>query len=204
MQYPQFRQELLSMMEEDQRSIRAYAKAYRDATRASIELRRQIRDNTKRRIVRVLQILQIISVPTVEKVGWDGSQAISVLALHAQLADMKLVLAAFKKAQRVGRGLVYFEAIPYLTDRVLITERKKQKYGTQWMLGSDGKFFLPPVVDFAHLNDRRMALGLGRSRRPISLIDAIPGSARREEATRGDQRQPTDDEYREFLNQSLV
>lgn len=206
MHYPKYRHELLRMLEEDQQEIRQCSKAYRRGPRSAetYALRDQFVISSNRRLSRVLEILGDIKGPTIGNVGADGSQAISVFALHARLSQMKTILSSFERSYRKDPDSVYYESIPSLTDRILIIERKKQRFGTQWMLGADGKFFLPIVEDFARMNDRRAAYGLGKSKHPIDLTNGIPKhEPPRPETQRGDQRAPTEQEYEDFAYDSL-
>jgi hypothetical protein len=206
MRYPRFRIELLSMLEEDQQEVRACSKKYRRGPRtvSTYDVRDRFIIRSQERVKRTEEILDEIGAPTIENVGADGSQAISVLALHARLSDMKKILASFEASYKKGPASVYHEAIPSLTDRILLIERKKQRFGTQWMLGADGKFFLPPVEDFEHLSQRRAAHGLGKSMHPIDLTDGVPEhEPPRPETRASDQRPPTEREYQDFVYGSL-
>ncbi len=152
----------------------------------------------------MLAILEEIGEPTIDNIGADGSQAISVLALHSRLSIMKRVLRAFEACYDQDPASVYHEAIPSLTDRVLIIERKEQHFGTQWMLGADGKFFLPTVEDFARMNQRRAAHGLGKAKHPVDLTYGVPKrKPSRPDTHERDQRPPTQEEYDAYIRGSL-
>lgn len=143
----------------------------------------------------MMEILDKIGMPTTENIGDDGSQAVSVIAIHSRLSIMKKVLDLFEKCYEKDPRSVYHEAIPSLTDWVLILEHKKQKFGTQWMMGADGKFFLPPVEDFKNINSRRAAYGLGKARRPRDLTYGVPKGPLPPETQENDQRAPSHAEY---------
>jgi hypothetical protein len=206
MQHPESRNELLAILENDQREVRACSKAYKRAPKTAVtrDIKQQLMLHSQERTKRMLQILDEIGAPTTGNVGADGSQAISVLALHSQLSVMKEVLDLFEKSYEKDPGSVYLGAIPSLADRILVIERRRQRFGTQWMLGADGKFFLPPVEDFEHLNQRRAVYGLGKSRHPIDLTNGVPEyEPPRLETLESDQRPPTDQEYKDFVYGSL-
>jgi hypothetical protein len=113
-------------------------------------------------------------------------------------------LQLFKQSYNKNPGSVYNEAIPSLEDRVLIIEGKKQKFGTQWMLGKDGKFFLLPVEDFPNMNKRRAIYGMGKSRHPLDLTDGVPEKEPFRPYTKEtDQRAPTKEEYEDYVYGSL-
>lgn len=193
---------MLELLAEDQQEVRAYSKlskAHTDATTIS-DARWRLLHHSQERAKRMLEILETISAPTIENVGADGSQAISVIALHSRLSVMKEVLSSFEKSHRRDHDSVYYEAIPSLIDRISIFERRRQKFGTQWMLGADGRFFLPPVETFERMNERRVAHGLGKSKRPVDLTYGGPrrGSSRPETRS-SDQRPLTNDEYGDYV-----
>jgi hypothetical protein len=206
MQYPSIREELLTLLAADQGEVREYATLYRSAPYAADmwDLRERFLLRSRERAKRIQEILDEIGTPTIANVGADGSQAISVLALHAQLSDMKRVLRSFRESYQKDPYSVYHEAIPSLTDRVLIIQRKQQRFGTQWILGSDGKFFLAPVRDFAHMNERRAKYGLGISTYPVDLTHGSPEQQLPRLRTRKrDQRPLTEQQYQDFVYGSL-
>src|SRR5689334_14107848 len=112
MRYPNYRSELLSMLEEDQREVRSYSRMYRRARKATDtqDMRDRLVLRSAKRAKRMLEILSRIGAPSIENVGADGSQAISVLALHARLSVMKEVLVLYEESWARDRGSVYFEA----------------------------------------------------------------------------------------------
>lgn len=206
MKFPKLRDELLAMLDQDQREVRECSKAFRRSRRSddTRKLRDEFIRRSQGRVRRVIEILEVIGAPTVENIGTDGSQAVSVLGLHSRLSHMKKILRAFKRSYGKNPDSVYAEAIPSLEDRVLIIEQKEQQFGTQWMLGSDGNFFLPPVADFANMDQRRAVYGLGKSRHPIDLTSGVPTREPFRAYTKErDQRAPTKEEYDDFVYESL-
>lgn len=206
MRYPELGEELMAMLASDQREVRECSRAYKRAPQAATtyEIRDRFIVRAQERIKRVFEILDEIQYPTIDNVGEAASQAISVLALHARVSDMRKVLALYEESFKKDHNSVYYEAIPSLTDRILVVERHKQRFGTQWMFGADGKFFLPPVEDFEHLNERRAVHSLGKSRHPIDLTDGVPEhDPPRPDTQKSDQREPTKQEYDDFVYGSL-
>jgi len=194
------------MLEQDQREVRECSKTYRQSKRGvhTYEVQDNFIVRAQGRVKRVIEILDEIEGPTIANIGGDASQAMSVLALHSRLSVMKEILARFERSYERDHDSVYHEAIPSLTDRILIIEGKKQRFATQWMFGQDNKFFLPPVEDFDHLNKRRAVRGLGKSKHPIDLTDGVPErEPPRPETRASDQRTPTRQEYEDFVYGSL-
>jgi hypothetical protein len=83
-------------------------------------------------------------------------------------------------------------------------EQRKQLYGNNWMVDKNGKFFLIPVEDFEHMNDRRAKFGLGPRMKPTVYAigeDKHPLGQAKAEAS--DQKELTDEEYAEFTKGHL-
>ncbi|HVV25412.1 MAG TPA: hypothetical protein VHC21_00020 [Candidatus Saccharimonadales bacterium] len=203
--YPKYRAKLLKMLQEDQQDIREHSKLYKHAPGASstIVSRKDLAKRCMRRAEEMLEILKEIKEPTISNVGVDGSQAISVLALHSRLSIMQKVLRIFQNSYHKNPQSVYSEAIPSLLDRVLILQRKKQKFGTQWLVSRDGSFFLYPVEDFKGMNELRKEHGLSNARKPRDLTYGIPKGPLPPKAQESDQRTPTQEEYDNYATEFI-
>ena len=88
-------------------------------------------------------------------VGADGAHAAWLLVQHAD-ADPAFQQKCLRLMEAAPAGEVAGKDIAYLTDRVLIGQRKPQRYGTQ--LGPDFKPL--PVEDETQVDARRAKLGL--------------------------------------------
>jgi hypothetical protein len=126
------------------------------------------RDNT----ARMKEIVATFGWPTHSMVGAEASDAAFLLVQHAdhdpafQARCLPLLEAA------MARGEVAKTAVAYLTDRVLVKQRRPQLYGTQYhvreladgsvAIGASGKpeYLLPIVEEPAQLDARRAAMGL--------------------------------------------
>lgn len=199
--YPKLRQELIKLGEEDQTEIRGHYQLLKalktDQEKKQLELR--LRAHCHTRAERMIEILETIKEPSISNVGIEGSQVISLLALHSYLDEMKTVLAAFEKLYEKEPTNVYNEAIPSLTDRIMVFEQRCQLYGTNWMIDKDGRYFLIPVKDFEHMNERRARFGLGLRMKPTVYAigeETYPLGQGLAEAS--DQKELTDEEYLEF------
>lgn len=62
--------------------------------------------------------------------------------------------------------------IAYLTDRLLISEAKKQKFGTQFLVKGN-KLVPRPIADPRRLEQRRQAYGLDLMKTYIKRAEAI-------------------------------
>ena len=61
----------------------------------------------------------------------------------------------------------------YLTDRVLVSEGKKQIYGTQAQRGPDGRLRPAPVEDPKNLGRRRKSVGLMSERKYLRTLEKV-------------------------------
>lgn len=185
------------MLEQDQQEVRAHSQAYKQSSESPdiITSRKRLTERCLQRAKRALQILDDIGEPTIDNIGTDGSEALSVIALHTKYSIMKQVLVAFEASYKKNPESIYREVIPALKDRVLMLERKKQRFGSQWLMDADGQFYLYPVADFKHMNERRVRYGLGRARYPRDLTYGVPKGSPPRETQENDQRQPTPEEY---------
>ena len=204
--YPELRQELIKLGEEDQTEIRRYYQKLKalktDEKKDKLEL--QLKAHCHARAERMIEILKAIEEPSISNVGIEGSQVISLLALHSYLDEMKTVLMAFENLYAKEPTNVYNEAIPSLTDRIMVFEQRRQLYGTNWMIDKGGKYFLIPVKDFVHMNERRMAFGLGPRMKPIVYAigeEKYPLGQGLAEAS--DQKELTDEEYAKFTKHCM-
>lgn len=92
-------------------------------------------------------------------VGEDGAHDAWLLVQHADAdrAFQRRCLTLMEAA--AGRGEVRKDDLAYLTDRVLVGEGKKQRYGTQARI-ENGEVTPLPIEDEANVDSRRAALGL--------------------------------------------
>ncbi len=199
--YPNQAQELIKLLQEDQAEKKELGRLYFQAADKNYlgEKRRASRLHTRRRARRMLHILDEIGEPSISNIGADGAQAVSILALHDSTDTLRRVLMAFVALYERDRGETYYQAIPSMTDFLLILERKPQRFGTQWLFDKEKEPFLPIVEDFEHVNQRRAIYGIEPLHWPKSL--AIPESEQpwlNRPLSELVMRKPTDNEYAEF------
>ena len=93
--------------------------------------------------------------PGKSAVGEDGAQAAWLLVQHAdhdrdfQRQCLKLMHAALKKGEVTG------QQVAYLTDRVLVAEKRNQLYGTQFQVKDGGALVPYPIEDEVNVDKRR-------------------------------------------------
>jgi hypothetical protein len=195
----QYEKELVSLGEEDQLEIRNHYRKLKLLDSEKEQLEDQLKEHCHQRAERMMEILREIKEPSISNIGLRGSEVISLLALHSYLDEMKDVLAAYLAVYKRNPQDIYNEAIPSLTDRIMIFEERRQLYGNNWMINKQGKFFLIPVKDFEHMNERRAHFGLGPRMKPtVYAIGENKYPLGKGLAEASDQKELTDEEYAEF------
>lgn len=94
-------------------------------------------------------------------VGGQASQALFLVIQHSDLASQQKYLPIMRDA--VKRGDANGSALALLEDRVALGEGRKQTYGSQ--IGRDeksGKYYVLPLEDPDHVDERREKVGLGK------------------------------------------
>jgi hypothetical protein len=166
------RKELLAMLKEDQQARTAMLKEMGEKGLSPLkgkttdprlqkllaEIQRKWAEVDTKNRLRLEKIVDKCGWPGKSLVGKDGAHAAFVLVQHAdqQRAFQKRCLKLMKAAPK---GEVEPQDIAYLTDRVLVGEKKKQRYGTQ-LEGKDGVFKALPIEDDKNVDKRRAAVGL--------------------------------------------
>lgn len=116
----------------------------------------------------------------VAKHGWPGKSLVGADAAHdawllvqhadRDLAFQKKVLELMKPL--APKGEVAKGDVAYLTDRVLVAEKKKQLYGTQFQQ-VNGKMEPQPIEDEANVDKRRAEVGLASMAEYRKLIEQM-------------------------------
>jgi hypothetical protein len=104
---------------------------------------------------RLKEIVMRYGWPGISLVGKDGEQAAWLLVQHAD-ADREFQKSCLQLMEALPDGEVHQQAIAYLTDRVLVGEKRPQRYGTQM----DAEFRPRPLEDPANVDARRAKVGL--------------------------------------------
>ncbi|MBX3432863.1 MAG: hypothetical protein KF847_06060 [Pirellulales bacterium] len=104
------------------------------------------------------QVIENHGWPTAGLVGKEGAKAAWLLVQHAD-QDVSFQRQCLDLMTALPKESVSQQELAYLTDRVLLAEGKKQRYGTQFV-PVGGKFKLRPTEDEATLDDRRREAGL--------------------------------------------
>src|SRR5207253_96399 len=113
-------------------------------------------DNKHR--TRLKEIVKKYGWPGKSLVGQDGAHAAWLLVQHAD-RDLAFQKRCLKLMKAAPKGEVELQNIAYLTDCLLVADKKKQLYGTQLRL--KGNTFQPrPIEDAANVDKRRAEMGM--------------------------------------------
>lgn len=129
----------------------------------------------------------------IDKHGWPGKSLVGsageqnswLLAQHAD-ADREFQEFCLKKMQAMPKGEVEPRNIAYLTDRVLLAQGKKQKYGTQAIM-KDGKATPRPLEDPEHVDQRRKSVGLQPLAEYLKFMEQVYGP-KKDDANKGKEK----------------
>lgn len=160
------RQELLRRMQADQEARKPVIALIQNEGGDPDEVKqsdgptvKHMREIDHQNTTRMKEIVKQYGWPGKSLVGKDGAHAAWILVQHAahdrpfQKQCLELLKAAVKNGEATG------EELAYLTDRVLVSEKKKQVYGTQLLL-VEGKFQPHPIENAADVDKRRKEVGL--------------------------------------------
>lgn len=141
------------LAERDQEARRASLAKSRDSNlRATVQ--RIDRENT----AELRGIIQQFGWPGRSLVGQRGAHAAWMIIQHAD-EDPAFQKECLKRMEAAPDGEVSPEDVAFLTDRLLVADGKKQRYGTQF--AQVGRQFVPlPIADEANVDARRKAAGL--------------------------------------------
>lgn len=128
------------------------------------------RENT----TRLVAVVKQHGWPTITRVGVDGAHAAWLLVQHADV-DVKFQRQCLDQMAALPASEVSQSNLAYLTDRVLLAEGKKQRYGTQFTF-ADGKWSPRPLEDEAQVDQLRASVGLPSLAEYTKQMEAVYGS----------------------------
>jgi hypothetical protein len=121
-----------------------------------ISIRMQLADDIRR--IRMKQIIVKYGWPGRTLVGPEAAMAAYLIVSHSQ--DLPLQKLSLGLMTKLGPTEVEGEQIATLTDKILLAEGKKQRYGQNYDFTPDGKLFSKPIEDEVNVDKRRAELGL--------------------------------------------
>jgi hypothetical protein len=138
--------------------------------KAFLEPTRKMNEVDKKHRMRLKEIVKKYGWPGKSLVGKDGAHAAWLLAQHSE-RDLAFQKRCLKLMKAAPKGEVEGQDIAYLTDSLLIAERKKQLYGTQLQV-KGGTFKPRPIEDEANVDKRRAAMGMSSLAEYLEIAQA--------------------------------
>ena len=160
------RRVLLALADQD----RAVRRDFGPNTFADTALLRRMDAVDSANAVALLDIVRQFGWPGKSKVGALGASAAWLVAHHSP-AKLGLLEQAHRLMSALPPGEVSPADLAMLTDRLLVTQKKPQRYGTQFTPFVNGTTTLSPVEDPAGLEGRRADAGLPPMREQIREIE---------------------------------
>lgn len=155
--------ELREIFESDQKyrqELQSMIKKFGTDSREVRELSKISKKNDSDNLKKVEKIIDKYGWLGKEDIGIDESKALFLVIQHSD--DIKIQKKYFSlMKEAVDNGKADKCDLVMLEDRILVSEGKKQIYGTQVGYNSKiKKYFLEPVADFELINERRKEAGL--------------------------------------------
>ncbi|REK17943.1 MAG: hypothetical protein DWQ37_05325 [Planctomycetota bacterium] len=113
--------------------------------------------------------------PTISMIGRDAAHSAWLLVQHAD-ADPGFQRRCLDLMMRLPNEEVLRNKFPYLIDRVLLAEGRKQRYGTQFT-NRDGKWVPRPLENEAGVDRRRAEFGLPPLAEYVEQLESMYGKA---------------------------
>lgn len=129
------------------------------------------RDNTNQ----MRQIVKTYGWPTPKLVGKRGSELAWLLVQHADLNPGFQRECLDLMTPLLPKGEVSKSNYAYLTDRVLLAEGKKQRYGSQFHQNAAGVWEPKPLEDPDTVDKRRAEMGMGPISEYKKMIEEMYG-----------------------------
>lgn len=116
----------------------------------------------KKNTLKIKKIIKRYSWPTINLVGEKASKNAWLLVQHADhdVKFQKKCLKLMEDIYKRNQNFINRTNIAYLRDRILVSEGKKQLFGTQFYANKKGVFGPRPIKDIKNLDERRKQYGL--------------------------------------------
>lgn len=139
----------------------------------SIELKecwKMIQENDSINIIKVRSIFDQYGWPSADIIGKKGSKTLFLVIQHADIETQEKYLPIMRGAVKNGNAAAGQLAL--LEDRVALRRNKKQIYGSQIGKDPDTKlYYVRPLEDPDHVNERRASVGLEKLEKYIKYWD---------------------------------
>ena len=170
---PGLRDELMRMVKVDQEVRGAAVK-----DRKNRDLWAKMTEVDRKNTSRMKEIVKKYGWPGKSLVGKEGANAAWLLVQHADRdrAFQKECLPLLQAAAATGEAARAHVA--YLTDRVLVGDKKPQVYATQFTQNEKGEMVPQPMEDEANVDKRRKEMGLPTLEEYKKVMRQVYGSRR--------------------------
>ncbi|MBI2632870.1 MAG: hypothetical protein HYW78_00565 [Parcubacteria group bacterium] len=136
----QLRQKILKIASTDQKLRKLAMRDIRNK-----KLAKRVYDCDKKNTIEVKKIIKEYGWPNFDLIGKKASNALWLLTQHAD-EDLKFQKKCLKRLEKAAiNKQVHPKNLAYLTDRILVSEGKNQKFGTQYYKNKKGLWELWPV-----------------------------------------------------------
>lgn len=160
------------MQDEDQAVRKQLNDALQTGAKPDPALVNRMLEIDAKHTARMKEIVGAHGWPTVSAVGEPGAFAAWLLVQHAD-ADVPFQREALELMLAAAPGEVSAKNVAYLTDRVLLAEGKKQRYGTQVEL-INCEYQPRPLEDESKVDELRATVGLEPLAEYLSFFKVPP------------------------------
>jgi hypothetical protein len=160
--YPALGVELSAIQDNDQKfrlQMDGVVKAHGIESPEVKELWDTISKNDHANLVRVSAILDQYGWIGPDQIGWKGNLALFLVIQHADIMVQEKYLPMMREAVRAKRAQA--SQLALLEDRVALGESRPQIYGSQIGRDVKGRYYVLPLSDPDHVDERRAKVGLG-------------------------------------------
>ena len=164
---PDVRDELIAMRDRDQEARQTLIQRGIGDTAALAEMKRIDLANT----TRLKQLIMLHDYPVRSLVGTEGVEAAFLLVQHSPDLDFQKAYLPILAGQAKD-GEVSKQDVALLTDRILISENKPQRYGTQ-LREVNGNYELYSIEDEANVDSRRAEMDLPELKEYVALVNMM-------------------------------
>lgn len=145
--------------QQGRQQIDATQKKYGATSKQMQDLWDRINRQDSINLVKVKQILDTSGWLSADSVGSRANSTLFLVIQHSDSATQEHYLPVMRQAVKEGKAKG--SQLALLEDRVALHRGDKQIYGTQVMRMGDGDWFLQPLADPDHVDERRKSVGLG-------------------------------------------
>jgi hypothetical protein len=110
-------------------------------------------------VIKVTQILDKYGWLGYDKIGRQGNTTLFLVIQHADIDIQEKYLPMMRQAVKDRKAQA--SALALLEDRVALRRGGKQIYGSQVGWDENGKYYVQPLEDPDHVDERRASVGLG-------------------------------------------